>query len=655
MTEAIEPQPAIVAPAALTRFSETSPSSEQSTHPKYRPDVDGLRAIAVLAVVGFHAAPGKIHGGFIGVDIFFVISGFLISSIILKALESNRFSFSEFYSRRIKRLFPTLLVVLTTCLGVGYFLLTDDELKQLSKHIAAGAGFVSNFALWSESGYFDQAVEFKPLLHLWSLGIEEQFYILWPMLLWLACKRNVSYLALILTLGLISLAINVQQTSVDPAATFYLPFSRFWELLVGAMVGVVISRSVQSLDARRNSGFFASAVGMILIAAGLLMVDKSRAFPGWWALFPTAGTALVIWAGPHAWFNRIVLSNRILVWFGLISFPLYLWHWPLLSFLRILEGSEVAQWKRAIAVTVAIALAGLTYEFIEKSIRHRRGPKVAITLVGLMGVAGIAGASGYLTEGFLGRIGAPRMVNSGDIGHLAFFSYIHGHYFPCTPKEIAQDAGDWNGYLRCFQSKAGDVHDVVLLGDSHAEHLFPGLAEQLPDNNLVFYGKEGPPLPDNKAYSRILEVVLADNNVKTVLITAKWRQALRAYTEDAWKKQLGSLLMSLTSSGKRVFLIEDVPAFSFIPSRCKYEGRFGVANLCNEPDQLPDAYNVQVFEAEARSTRDVVVIATHDVFCRRGACSMAKDDVLLYRDDNHLNVAGSSLVASAIVARMRGR
>lgn len=655
MTEPDELQPMSVAPRlGVDNVGEFTHPSRQRTHPHYRPDIDGLRAIAVLSVVAFHVAPGRIPGGFIGVDIFFVISGFLISSIILNALENNAFSFVEFYSRRIKRLFPALLVVLTACLSIGYFLLTDDELKGLSKHIAAGAGFVSNFALWIESGYFDQSVEFKPLLHLWSLGIEEQFYILWPLLLWLAYKRNNAYLALILTLGLISFAIDVQQTRVDSVAAFYLPFSRFWELLLGAMVAVATLRTGQSLGAKGNSSFFASITGMILIAAGLLTIDRTRAFPGWWALLPTAGTALVIWAGPRAWLNRVVLSNRILVWFGLISFPLYLWHWPVLSFLRIFEGSEVAQWKRASAVLVAIVLAGLTYEFIEKSIRHRRSLRVAFTLAGLMGIVGIAGASGYLTAGFRGRVGAPREVNSGDIGHLAFFSYIQKHYFPCTPKDIAKDAGDWNGYLRCFQSKPGDVHDVVLLGDSHAEHLFPGLAARLPDSNVVFYGKEGPPFPDNKSYSRILEVVLGDSNVKTVLITAKWRQALHAYTEEVWKKQLGSVLMSLTSSGKHVFLIEDVPEFSFIPSRCKYEGRFGVSNLCSESDQRPDPQYLPKFDAVAGSTHGVT-IATHDLFCSRGVCSMEKDGVLLYRDDNHLNVAGSSFVASAIIAQMRGR
>jgi peptidoglycan/LPS O-acetylase OafA/YrhL len=174
------------------------------THPKYRADIDGLRAIAVLSVVCFHAFPVRLKGGFIGVDIFFVISGYLISTIIFDNLERDSFSFVEFYSRRIKRIFPALLLVLIACLAFGWFALLADEYKQLGKHIAAGAGFVSNFVFWNESGYFDNAAETKPLLHLWTLGIEEQFYIIWPLLLWAAWKRKFNLLTITLVIAIIS-------------------------------------------------------------------------------------------------------------------------------------------------------------------------------------------------------------------------------------------------------------------------------------------------------------------------------------------------------------------------------------------------------------------------------------------------------------------
>lgn len=219
-------------------FITTHPTAlpnAQLTHPKYRADIDGLRAIAVLSVVIFHAFPKLLVGGFIGVDIFFVISGFLISTIIMGSLEQNSFSFIEFYSRRIKRIFPALLLVLIASFVFGWFMLLADEYKQLGKHIAGGAGFVSNFFFWNESGYFDNAAETKPLLHLWSLGIEEQFYIIWPLLLWLSWKNRFSLLTSTIIVIVISFALNVVKVQSDTTAAFYSPQTRFWELLAGSV------------------------------------------------------------------------------------------------------------------------------------------------------------------------------------------------------------------------------------------------------------------------------------------------------------------------------------------------------------------------------------------------------------------------------------
>lgn len=193
----------------------------QLTHPKYRADIDGLRAIAVLSVVIFHAFPTMLPGGFVGVDIFFVISGFLISSIILGSLIENKFSFTQFYTSRIKRIFPALILVLVLSHAFGWFALLSDEYKQLGKHIASGAGFMSNFTLWQESGYFDNTAETKPLLHLWSLGIEEQFYIIWPLTLWIAWKYKTNILTLTLTLATGSLLFNLYHIKQDSTATFF--------------------------------------------------------------------------------------------------------------------------------------------------------------------------------------------------------------------------------------------------------------------------------------------------------------------------------------------------------------------------------------------------------------------------------------------------
>ena len=223
-----------------------------SDHPKYRADIDGLRAIAVLSVVGFHASPGVVKGGLVGVDIFFVISGFLICSIIFGGLDQGTFSITKFYSRRVRRIFPALIVVLVACYAFGWFVLFPDEFRQLGKHIAAGAAFISNIALWREAGYFDNAAGVKPLLHLWSLGIEEQFYILWPLLLLFISRRGIGLLSFTVFFVVISFAINVLTINTDMVATFYLPLTRMWELLVGSVIAYVMLQNGKYAKSRQQ-------------------------------------------------------------------------------------------------------------------------------------------------------------------------------------------------------------------------------------------------------------------------------------------------------------------------------------------------------------------------------------------------------------------
>jgi len=259
-------------------------NKEPSTlHPKYRPDIDGLRAIAVLSVVGFHAFPEWLHGGFIGVDIFFVISGYLISTIIFENLERNSFSFADFYGRRIRRIFPALIVVLGSCFAFGWFLLTPKEFTQLGKHIASGASFISNFSLWRESGYFDNSGETKPLLHLWSLAIEEQFYFIWPLLLWLAWRLRFNFLVLTLLVFALSFYQNVSSIAHNPVATFYHPGTRFWELLVGSILAYLLLHSGCKLKRLHKYGSFWSLLGVIFIAASIVLFSRLSLFPGRWA------------------------------------------------------------------------------------------------------------------------------------------------------------------------------------------------------------------------------------------------------------------------------------------------------------------------------------------------------------------------------------
>src|SRR3984885_1084691 len=294
---------------------------------RYRPDIDGLRAIAVLLGVWFHAFPEAIPGGFVGVDIFLVISGFLITGILVRELDQQRFSLLGFYMRRIRRIFPALIVVLAVTLVLGWLWMLPAAYAQLSADVFASAAFVSNIALLLQSGYFDIESGKKPLLHLWSLGIEEQFYLFWPLILMLATRLRLRILAVASVIGIASFALNVALIGSDPVATFYLPFTRAWELLAGAALACGWNQLRQT-GAASN---WRAAVGLLLIAVAACVLDSKSAFPGWWAVLPVAGAALLL-SAPAAWGCRHLLSSDAMVWIGLISYPLYLWHWPLLVF-----------------------------------------------------------------------------------------------------------------------------------------------------------------------------------------------------------------------------------------------------------------------------------------------------------------------------------
>jgi len=322
-------------------------------HSKYRPDIDGLRAVAILSVVGFHIFPEKIPGGFTGVDIFFVISGFLISTIIFSSLERDRFSLVEFYIRRIRRIFPALILVMIVCLAVGWFALIAYDFKPLGLHIAAGAGFVSNYVLWKESGYFDRAATAKPLLHLWSLAVEEQFYIFWPLLLSFVWKKKWRFISIVIGIAIFSFAINIYLTGSYQNASFYLPVARFWELMTGGVLAFIVLHR-PDLNSRYKNG--QSVLGIALVALGVVLLNKQSAFPGWWALLPSIGAFLIISAGPEACLNRTLFSFKPMVWIGLISYPLYLWHWPILSYLRITRGEPSLKLK-IFVIGISILLA----------------------------------------------------------------------------------------------------------------------------------------------------------------------------------------------------------------------------------------------------------------------------------------------------------
>jgi peptidoglycan/LPS O-acetylase OafA/YrhL len=380
----------------------------------YRPDIDGLRAISILGVLVFHSFPQFSSGGFVGVDVFFVISGFLIGGLIFTEVDEQRFSFRQFYARRIRRIFPALIVVLVATYVVGWFVLFPDEYRQLGKHMVGATAFVSNFVLLNEGGYFDAAAETKPLLHLWSLAIEEQFYVFWPVYVWLAIDKRGLFLKLTFLLCAISFALNVGFLSHSTA--FYLPVSRFWELVAGSLLAYAARTHPAALNGKARE--YGAWLGFILLLTAIFITPEKN-FPGWWALPPVIGTCLLIIAGPTAWFNRNILACRPAVFIGLISYPLYLWHWPLLSYAWIISGNSSAAAGvnsegpsaniKLILLAATFALSCLTYLCVERPVRFgiRRRMK-AVLAAGLMLAIGAVGTLTLLVDGIESRPVAKR-------------------------------------------------------------------------------------------------------------------------------------------------------------------------------------------------------------------------------------------------------
>lgn len=674
------------------------PPAEHLTHPKYRPDIDGLRAIAVLSVVIYHAFPKFIRGGFIGVDIFFVISGFLISTIIMGSLERNSFSFFEFYSRRIKRIFPALLLVLTASFVFGWFALLADEYKQLGKHIAGGAGFVSNFLFWNESGYFDNAAETKPLLHLWSLGIEEQFYIIWPLLLWLAWKKRFNLLTITIVVAVISFALNISKVHSDAVAAFYSPQTRFWELLVGSILaymtlhrrnlfpkfkhkldmwlGQIIYAQAQEANGKTLNNV-QSLIGAFLILAGLLIITKERYFPGWWATLPTVGALLIISAGVHSWFNRVVLSNRVLVWFGLISFPLYLWHWPLLSFARIMESETPSLQIRIVAVLISIALAWLTYKFIEKPIRFGKlGKAKTIMIFILMIGVGYVGYNCFARDGFRQRPTVQATVKMADEMNYG----THWNRWSLCPNEGESK--------NCRILNPSRTPDIALIGDSHAGHLASGLAElyehrtdnivvRLSAGCLPFFEMD---MNGQKTFSckddvinKALEMAIANTSIKSVILSGYALLMIQGNRGDSangfntngyvnntsiqdlkrnvdtFKKGMYFTLDRLVGSGKKVIFIVDTPELYFNPTRCisirpltlwKHKLRESCAIDRNKFESRNADYHRMVAEAKV-AFPSVKFINSYEYLCDKELCYGLVNGELLYQTRDHLTPSGS--------------
>lgn len=613
-------------------------------------------------------------GGFIGVDIFFVISGFLISTIIISSLEKDSFSFIEFYSRRIRRIFPALIFVLTFSLVFGWFALLADEYKQLGQHTKSAALFYSNFVLWKESGYFDNASESKPLLHLWSLAIEEQFYLIWPLLLWAAWKKRFNLLTITIVIALISFKLNISKSQYNMVVDFYSPQTRFWELLIGSILAYInlrqwhfFPRFKHKLDdwlskiiyfnAPKNNGKTLrdcqTMLGAVFIFLGLL-ITKKEDFPGWWALLPTFGAVLIISAGLHAWFNRKVLSNRVLVWFGWISFPLYLWHWVLLSFARIME-SDTPIWQiRLSAVLLSILLAWLTYRFVEKPMRFgSHGNAKTVVLLVLMVIVGGTGSYIKKQNGFKFRF--PKLEQTHEQ-----FSWGTITNPACVSKYKLEDPF-------CMANKIQPRPVVMLLGDSHSNRLYYGVSSMR--ISLVSLGIGGClGLLNAQAFENtshpwcssrtndILNMALESQSAKVIVLSSFWlaHSIEKPEVSDIFKNILRGTIEKFLTKNKKVIFVLDVPTLGFDPKSCIETHPLKLAAM-----KTPCAISRKSFEIATKNYKQLVLSVLKDYptvrifdaaaeLCDDKYCWAMKDGELLYIDAEHLSVQGSEFIGKKL-------
>jgi peptidoglycan/LPS O-acetylase OafA/YrhL len=635
-------------------------SRERPRSLPYRPDIDGLRALAILAVLGFHALPEFVSGGFVGVDVFFVISGYLITGIIASRLREGSFSLREFYARRIRRIFPALIVVLVACLVIGWFTLLSGEYAQLGRHVAAASAFVVNLVLSWESGYFDTAAALKPLLHLWSLGVEEQFYIAWPLILWAAWTRRLNVLALTLAIAAMSYWWCIRTTPISPATAFYSPFTRLWQLAIGSLLAFLTSADAGRSELAPPAAKIAAPIGLLLVVVAIGWLDADG-FPGWRAILPAAGAGLLVYAGSRSWINRHLLSHPLLVWIGLISYPLYLWHWPLLSFAHIQASTPVAPITRLALIGIAVVLAWLTFEWIERPARRGHGRTVGV-LVALMIAVGAAGIYAVTSHGIDRRFPAPIRAYA-DFTYAPLSDTKQGCWLSATAP-----SGNYPESCIDVAAPRDPVKPLMLVwGDSHAARLYAGVSKVHGERyRLAQFARDScPPIleagsvaecRDGNAFvlRRIEEIRPA-----VVVLFAYWQYYAREWTPDSRSAQrLMATVTTLTDRGvPKVVVVGPSPKWTKDLPKLLFEASVRDAPLYRVPRRLRVGLDpgYASFESSFRQSlagRPIAYVSIHDAMCDAQGCLTTVSDGpagVVSWDYGHLTTAGAAYVAERLL------
>lgn len=627
---------------------------------RYRPDIDGLRAIAVLAVLLFHAHIPQISGGFIGVDVFFVISGYLITAALL-----SDGSILRFYRHRARRILPALFVLIAVVGIAAGFILLPRDLVEFGKSAIAALTFWSNILFWRQSGYFASETELKPLLHTWSLGVEEQFYIVFPLILWMACRLSREKLAILLAaLAAASLALAVFAISQGKTtAAFYLAPTRAWELLVGSLLATGMLPTPDHRGLRTG----VAAMGLVAILVPLFLYTGHTPFPGLAALAPVLGSMALIWAGTGGRHGLSPLMEfRPLVFIGLISYSLYLWHWPLLAFLRYLTIDEPSTLQITIALALALVIAAGSWRFVEQPFRRPMpdrqiwsfagGGLVALSAVFLAVIA---------TKGLPSRF-SPRIVA---------LNAENGSTYRCPLVTLIP----FDGYYACPIGPSSDYRnaDVVLWGDSHAQMYVPAVKGALAGKSGILVNVYGcaPMIGFNAdaTCARLQEANLGrilKLKAKTVILAMSWKQYRDAPLIDRngrkttsrhyaiAMRQLRETADRLVAAGKRVILVSPIaiPGYN-VGSVLSREIQFYGKPL--HPTEIP----ARDFERESTIILDgyaaamaahpqIRVVRVDKALCADGSCKFATANETYFSDYGHLTSGYAATLAPLFAAQM---
>jgi peptidoglycan/LPS O-acetylase OafA/YrhL len=632
----------------------------------YRPEIDGLRAVAVVPVILFHAGLTGFSGGFVGVDVFFVISGYLITTIILIDLAQGRFSIARFYERRARRILPALTVVLLACLPFSWAWMMPRELELFGKSLISTAMFGSNIQFWRESGYFDTATDLKPLLHTWSLAVEEQFYLIFPLVLaviW-RWRRGLAMPAL-LVVGLASLILAEWGARNAPSANFYLLPSRIWEFLIGALVATRHIRMSGTIAPRvlAECGGFA---GLGLIIYAVFNFDATSAMPSLLTLIPAGGTALVLGLAQSGTIVARLLSWRPLVGIGLISYSAYLWHQPVLAFARIRLISSPEGGVMVVLLAATFGLAWISWRYVERPFRGTAallpgGWRIGIASLSSIGAACMIGAVLLAGNGFGGRL-SPAGLR---------FDSVAGMQEPLAPNYGLNADCDAGRFVTPATCSLSDRPEIALWGDSYAMHLAQAMrysASARPFIQLTL--SQCGPIPGLAQNGTLtawqscisfndeaLVWILAHESIEVVVLSSPFGQADaglftrngsmvlgRETRQTAMAVSLDNLALEMAAAGKRLVIVSPPPRTGLDLGLCYMRSRLmGLApNSCDFPQTVDLIHNPLPHDLLQRLELRAPVIWLKDLLCQSGICRTYLDGVPLYRDTGHLSVAGSA-------------